>query len=203
MLPPGSLKMESGWSPSDLQKIASMISSDAHPTVQLCALHWIGKSFHIPRNQGTFSSSSMLQLIRSVAASPDPFVYSAAIHLMRAMNAPVSTYRPFTAKTALNGKFQVPVSEWTVDMVCNWVGTKSFRCYRSLFRDGFVNGRMLLAITNDILIDKKVADVWHRQSILFAIEDLREDTAAKVNSPRSGFHQVCLCFCCCASVVLL
>jgi hypothetical protein len=188
MMPPGTLKMDSGWSPCDLQKIASMISADAEPTVQLCALHWIAKSFHIPRNQATFSSSSMLHLLRAVAASPDPFVYMAAIFLMRAIHAPLSTFRPFTAEVA-QGKSRFPVPEWTVEMVCNWVGTQTFRSYRHLFRDGFVNGRMLLAITNEILIEKKVADVWHRQSILFAIDDLRELSAAKSDASGSDLKQ--------------
>ena len=189
MLPPGCLKMESGWSPSDLQKVAAMISPDSHPTVQLCALHWIGKSFHISRNQALFSSSSMLQLFRNVAASPDPFVYMAAIYLMRCIQAPLSTFRPFIAEVA-QGKSQIPVPQWTVEMVCNWVSTKSFRCYRQLFRDGFVNGRMLLAITNEVLIEKCVSDVWHRQSILFAIDDLRESVALKLNSSGSSLQQV-------------
>jgi hypothetical protein len=195
MLPPGSLKLESGWSPCDLQKIASMISPDAHPTVQLCALHWIGKSFHIPRNQATFSSSSWLHLLRMVAASHDPFVYMAAIHLMRTTHAPLSTFRQFSAEV-VHGKSQIPVSEWTVEMVCNWVSTHPFRKYRQLFRDGFVNGRMLLAITNDILIEKNVTDVWHRQSILFAIDDLRERNAVSPNGPVGHVEQVTTCFNC-------
>jgi hypothetical protein len=130
-----------------------------------------------------------------VAASHDPFVYMAAIHLMRTTHAPLSTFRQFSAEV-VHGKSQIPVSEWTVEMVCNWVSTHPFRKYRQLFRDGFVNGRMLLAITNDILIEKNVTDVWHRQSILFAIDDLRERNAVSPNGPVGHVEQVTTCFNC-------
>lgn len=54
------------------------------------------------------------------------------------------------------------------------VGSKSFRIYRHIFRDGFVSGQMLLSITNDILEQNKITNIWHRQSILFAVAKLRE-----------------------------
>ncbi len=33
---------------------------------------------------------------------------------------------------------------------------------------------MLLSITNDILEQNKITNIWHRQSILFAVAKLRE-----------------------------
>ncbi len=53
------------------------------------------------------------------------------------------------------------------------VGGTSFSIYRHIFRDGFVNGQMLLNITDDILQQNKISNVWHRQSILFAVAQLR------------------------------
>jgi hypothetical protein len=54
------------------------------------------------------------------------------------------------------------------------VGSKPFRIYRHLFRDGFVSGQMLLSVTNDILEQMKITNIWHRQSILFAVGKLKE-----------------------------
>jgi len=38
-----------------------------------------------------------------------------------------------------------------VEQVCDWVTSKSFKAYRAVFRDGLVNGHMLLNITPEIL----------------------------------------------------
>ena len=54
------------------------------------------------------------------------------------------------------------------------VGSKSFRIYRHVFRDGFVNGQMLLSINPDILEQNKITNIWHRQAILFAVAKLKE-----------------------------
>ncbi len=61
-----------------------------------------------------------------------------------------------------------------IGFTCLQVGSKPFRIYRHLFRDGFVNGQMLLSVTNDILEQMKITNIWHRQSILFAVGKLRE-----------------------------
>jgi len=58
--------------------------------------------------------------------------------------------------------------------VLQQVGSKSFRSYRHIFREGLVNGQMLLSITNDVLEQNKISNIWHRQSILLAVAKLRE-----------------------------
>jgi hypothetical protein len=64
------------------------------------------------------------------------------------------------------------------------VGSKSFRIYRHIFRDGFVNGQMLISITNDHLEQQKITNIWHRQAILFAVAKLRE-ASEQLTSGRS------------------
>ena len=64
------------------------------------------------------------------------------------------------------------------------VGSKSFRIYRHVFRDGFVNGQMLISITNDHLEQQKITNIWHRQAILFAVAKLRE-ASEQLTSGRS------------------
>jgi hypothetical protein len=189
---PGSLHATSQWSASDLQSLTNKMNSDSHPAVQLCALHEIGESFMQKENQELFSTVNMLNLFKALASSPDPFVYAAAVYLLRVIHMPVPHYR--ATKVEGNGdKNKIPVSEWTVEMVCQWVGckcvfmivsqgsivllqvgSKPFRIYRHMFRDGFVNGQMLLSINKDILEENKITNVWHQQSILFAVGKLRE-----------------------------
>jgi hypothetical protein len=191
---PGTLRAGAQWSTSDIHSLSAMMNGDAHPAVQLCALHCIGESFHQEHNQIMFSTVNMISLFRNLASSPDPFVYAAVVYLLRILHMPVPNYRAIKIEGS-SDKNKIPVSDWTVEMVCQWVrlwahfkffdnalnepnksqvGSKSFRIYRHIFRDGFVNGQMLLSITNDILEQNKIVNVWHRQSILFAVGKLRE-----------------------------
>lgn len=73
------------------------------------------------------------------------------------------------------------------------VGGKPFRIYRHLFRDGFVNGQMLLSVTNDILEQMKITNIWHRQSILFAVGKLRE-ASDQLSTGRSETLGEVFCF---------
>ncbi len=221
---PGSLHAMSQWSSSDLQSLANMMSADAHPAVQLCALHMIGQSFHIEHNRTLFSTVNIVNLFKTLAASPDPFVFAAVVYLMRKIHIPVPNYRA-TKIEGTSDKNKIAVSEWSVEMVCQWVcyslrmlqcfllrndndarlqvGSKSFRIYRHIFRDGFVNGQMLLSITNDILEQNKITNIWHRQSILFAVAKLREaseqlssgrsDSLGEVPAHQPEVHDLLLC----------
>ena len=117
---PGSLRAVSQWSASDLQSLATMMSADAHPAVQLCALHMIGKSFHMESNRTLFSTVNIVNLFRLLAASPDPFVYAATVYLMRMLHVPVPNYRASKVE-GTGDKNKIPVSEWSVEMVCQWV----------------------------------------------------------------------------------
>ena len=127
---PGSLHAMSQWSTSDLQSLANMMSPDANPAVQLCALQMIGKSFHMESNRALFSTVNIVNLFRSLAASPDPFVFAAVVYLMRMIHIPVPNYRA-TKVEGTGDKNKIPVSEWSVEMVCQWVrhaSTRRIRC---------------------------------------------------------------------------
>jgi len=116
---PGLLHSTAQWSSSDFQRLANMMSPDTHPAVQLCALHMIGQSFHLEQNRILFSKVNASNLFRSLASSRDPFVYSAAIHLMRMIHLAVPNYRDKFEDEGDSNK--IPVSEWSVDRVCQWV----------------------------------------------------------------------------------
>jgi len=117
---PGSLYAMSQWSSTDLQSLATMMSADAHPAVQLCALHNIGKSFHMESNRTLFSTVNIVNLFRTLAASPDPFVYAAVVYLMRKIHIPVPNYRAIKGEGTTD-KNKIPASDWSVEMVCQWV----------------------------------------------------------------------------------
>jgi hypothetical protein len=102
-----------------------MMSPDAHPAVQLCALHNIGKSFHIEQNRLMFSTMNFVNQFRYLASSPDPFVYASVLYLMRMIQLPLPNYR--VSKVEGSGdKNKIPVSEWSVEMVCQWVSRACF-----------------------------------------------------------------------------
>ncbi len=117
---PGSLRAASQWSASDIQSLSTMMNGDAHPAVQLCALHSIGESFHLEHNQKMFSTVNMVSTFRNLASSPDPFVYAAVVYLLRIIHMPVPNYRA-TKIEGTSDKNKIPVSDWTVEMVCQWV----------------------------------------------------------------------------------
>ena len=45
----------------------------------------------------------------------------------------------------------IPVTKWSVDHVCAWVGAQNFRAYKHIFREGLISGRTLLALDHPIL----------------------------------------------------
>ena len=57
---------------------------------------------------------------------------------------------------------------WSVEQVCDWVTSKSFKAYRAVFRDGLVNGHMLLTITPEILETNGI----HNMYVRFAVKNL-------------------------------
>lgn len=122
---PGSLRATSSWSASDIQSLATMMNGDAHPAVQLCALHSIGESFHLEHNQIMFTTVNMVNLFRNLASSPDPFVYAAVVYLLRTLHMPVPNYRA-TKVEGTGDKNKIPVSDWSVEMVCQWVRIHDF-----------------------------------------------------------------------------
>jgi len=128
---PGSLHAMSQWSSSDLQSLANMMSPDQNPAVQLCALHMIGKSFHMEQNRTLFSTMNMMNLFRTLSASPEPFVFAAVVYLMRMIHMPVPNYRA-TKVEGSSDKNKIPVSDWSVEMVCQWVRPTSFALHAAV-----------------------------------------------------------------------
>lgn len=130
---PGSLYDDTQLSPSDMKALLTMMSPGLHPALHLCALHMVAKSFRTERDasynwiaaplQGAVkvvSTVFYMNSFRSLALSVDPFVYSAAIYILRLLHMPVPNYRPSKVDGTGNAG-KIPVQEWSVEMVLQWV----------------------------------------------------------------------------------
>jgi hypothetical protein len=62
-----------------------------------------------------------------------------------------------------------------VEQVCDWVTSKSFKAYRAVFRDGLVNGHMLLTITPEILETNGIKNMY----VCLTVETLESIFLAK------------------------
>jgi hypothetical protein len=70
---------------------------------------------------------------------------------MRKLHLAIPQYRSSAFSNPSSEINKIPVVNWSVEQVCDWVTSKSFKAYRAVFRDGLVNGQMLLTITPEIL----------------------------------------------------
>jgi len=120
---------------------------------------------------------------------------------MRKLHLAIPQYRSSHLSDPSSEINKIPVANWSVEQVCDWVTSKSFKAYRAVFRDGLVNGHMLLTITPEILETNGIhnmcvrhgcfwfrvtidfncllcfgdlSDRWHRQAIMVAVQELKE-----------------------------
>lgn len=110
---------------------------------------------------------------------------------MRKLHLAIPQYRSSHLSDPSSEINKIPVANWSVEQVCDWVTSKSFKAYRAVFRDGLVNGHMLLNITPEILETNGIknmsellcawslcigdlSDRWHRQAIMVAVQELKE-----------------------------
>ena len=120
---------------------------------------------------------------------------------MRKLHLAIPQYRSSHLSDPSSEINKIPVANWSVEQVCDWVTSKSFKAYRAVFRDGLVNGHMLLTITPEILETNGIhnmcvrhgcfwfrvtidfncllcfgdlRDRWHRQAIMVAVQELKE-----------------------------
>ena len=119
---------------------------------------------------------------------------------MRKLHLAIPQYRSSHLSDPSSEINKIPVVNWSVEQVCDWVTSKSFKAYRAVFRDGLVNGHMLLTITPEILETNGIhnmcvrlcvfartstfvacvvlviflCDRWHRQAIMVAVQELKE-----------------------------
>ena len=66
--------------------------------------------------------------------------------------------------------------------MCDWLGSHPFRIYRSLFRENYVDGKMLITLTEDDLKSMPIVNAMHRRRILNAIEDEKTKVVRKVET---------------------
>lgn len=175
-MPPGCVQLPVKYSIQDVPSILLALSVDALPAIQLSELHSVAGACHSKENRDVMKSSAFVQAFRVCAASSDPFIYIAAAYILRALDLPVPSYR--NGVQSNDDLCGVAPPKWSIDMVCLWVGNQSFKAFRTAFRDGLVNGRVLLSMKDDDLIALGIEHQIHRRAILFAIEDLQ-------NSPTS------------------
>lgn len=132
-------------------------------------------------------SPAALHFLRVCAASGDSFVYTASAFLLRSLGlavpffrAPGTTGRGGGAGGGSSGDSDELASpeSWSIERVCTWVSQQPFRAYRNAFRDNFINGVMLLELTDRDIQDAGIAPPLHRKAILHALNSLRGEAAA-------------------------
>ena len=97
-------------------------------------------------------------------------MYAAAVFIMRKLHLAIPQYRSSHLSDPSSEINKIPVVNWSVEQVCDWVTSKSFKAYRAVFRDGLVNGQMLLTITPEILATNGI----HNMYICSALRALRQ-----------------------------
>ncbi|KAK9818177.1 hypothetical protein WJX72_008293 [[Myrmecia] bisecta] len=99
-------------------------------------------------------------------------------HYARPQTASTSRSPGFSSREGLlenkvQGQLQKPPCDWTVPEVCDWVDFIGLGQYRKKFLHSYINGRILLKVTNDHLkLDLGIAPLGHREGLLMAIADL-------------------------------
>jgi hypothetical protein len=162
---------------SDVQMYRQLIAGDSHPACQLAGLHGMMVYLKVEKNIEILSFPEMIASLRVCASSSDAFVYMAAVYILRQLKFPLPNYRDKSVQSAERNILLTHPREWNIDQVCNWVGSQFFKCYRIQFRDGYVTGRVLLALTDDDLKEIGVSSGLHRKSILIAIQTLAEQSS--------------------------
>jgi hypothetical protein len=167
------------FGPTDVPTHVRLTAPDAPAVFQLVALHDMLRADvkKYPAGKSYFLQPKILEGIRACAASADAFVYSAAVQLLRSIDQPVPVYRN-TPREDRNKAEKGAPPLWSIDDVCSWVGQQAFAQYRQQFRESLVNGKVLLALNEEMLTAVGVSHPVHRCAIMFAIDELRQQVAA-------------------------
>ncbi|BFY99582.1 hypothetical protein BsWGS_02622 [Bradybaena similaris] len=80
--------------------------------------------------------------------------------------------RDRNGRTYQNTESDVPISEWTVGNVLEWMAAVNLYRYVELFRDKQITGRDLLAMDESMLMEMGIKDDFHEKSILVCIDEL-------------------------------
>ncbi len=180
------------WGSNDAPGLVARLSPDAHPVVQLACLHSLAATVGQPQNRRVIGGPVISSAVRSVAATQDPFVFGATIYILRVLGMPLPTYRAVRAGSSAVSKLvdpEVPIETWSINDVCEWVGTQPFRVFRSMFRDGMVSGSVLLSLTDADLEANGVGNSLHRRAILFAIKQMADAHNASKGGSSSAMIQ--------------
>jgi hypothetical protein len=167
---PGGVQLLAMIYAEDVKMLAKMLASDSPNAVQLTGLHQFCALLHNPMNVPQLSTQGVVALLRQCAASPDAFIYTAAITALRRLNLAFPSYR--SKDTSAQSGRGGTIDTWSIDAVCEWVGDQTFSTYRPLFRNGFVSGKVLVSLTVDDLCDLGVTHKIHQRAIRFAIDEL-------------------------------
>ena len=164
-----------------------MIAPDENPALQLAGLQRLSASLgpaFKAMNAPVANTPTVVAALRLAASSADAFIYSAAAFVLREIEQPVPIYRqtragggagPDGSAAALSA---ANAPSWTTEQVGLWLSRREFKAFRAAFKDGFVNGRMLLRLSDAHLEDLGVTRPVHRLAVLDAIDDLRTAVAA-------------------------
>jgi hypothetical protein len=178
--------------------------------IQLTTLHTICNSLHeeaSAESKTKLKCDSIIASVRACAQSGDEFVYMACVYILGNFELALPTFKPKReAESLVQEERSHLVRNWSTEQVCSWVKEHPFKQYHQVFRDSFVDGRVLLSFLDpqedaaegappqgdkDMIEMDKVGLATrplHRKCILQAIQALKSsegETGTLVRKPKS------------------
>jgi hypothetical protein len=175
------------WGSNDVPDLLLRLHEDSHPAVQLAALGSLAATLSRERNRALIAAPLVSGAVRALAATSDPFVFSTVIFILRELGMPLPTFRASRETGTPQATCHKHPETWSIDQVVAWAGQQPFGVYRSVFRKGMVSGKVLLSLTEKELAENGVEHSLHRKSILFAIEELKQE-ADSAGASSGGSH---------------
>eukprot|EP00009_Paramoeba_aestuarina_P000351 CAMPEP_0201513852 /NCGR_PEP_ID=MMETSP0161_2-20130828/5823_1 /ASSEMBLY_ACC=CAM_ASM_000251 /TAXON_ID=180227 /ORGANISM="Neoparamoeba aestuarina, Strain SoJaBio B1-5/56/2" /LENGTH=457 /DNA_ID=CAMNT_0047910227 /DNA_START=448 /DNA_END=1821 /DNA_ORIENTATION=+ len=156
----------------DIIAVTRLLSDDAPKYVRFVGAVRMASMAHSTSGRESLRQSprSVLQALRNIAASHDPFIFSLAIVCLEAMGEAIPTYRPEKTEEK---NLPSDINDWSIDHVCEWVGKQTFKGYRTCFREGLVSGDVLIQLDDELLEEMGIEKKVHRLAVLSAIERLK------------------------------
>ncbi|RKO89507.1 sterile alpha motif/pointed domain-containing protein [Blyttiomyces helicus] len=134
------------------------------------------------RFDGSFTDREVLEILRDISLyitsrdlTPVKQWVSSAKSLITAHKATAITTRPSRI-----------VDSWTVDDVCEWLGTVGFEDAVASFRDHDITGEVLLALGSSELKDMGIVSTGKRIKLLRLVGKIKDDHPASPSAARAS-----------------
>jgi len=175
------------WRPTVVDDTCKMAAQGQRDPIRLCGalslLHISSNMDKAPDNRLIFENPEVWKIVDSLCRSPDVWLYRIAAEIVANVGRNMPHYQQnFDAMEFLKR----PATEWTEEQVCHWVGLQRFSHHEPLFRVAWIDGDLLLGITNEDLVEMGVTNPMHRKRILRSVSELAAVTEKPVPSASSS-----------------